>query len=251
MSSKAIVQKTHHPWTLEPSDAISLQKELADQVIREAMLGEVHTVAGVDASYRKPDLSGLSAEPGAGIARAAVVTLSFPDLEIVEYAVATRPITYPYVPGLLSFREAPAVLDAFEKLTVVPDLLIFDGHGIAHPRRMGIASHIGLLVDLPSIGCAKRRLRGHYEEPGRERGSFTYLTHKGETVGAVLRTRTDVKPVFVSIGHRVDLPTAIHYVLACGSGYKLPETTRWADKIAGGAIPPARQPKQPRLWEMK
>jgi deoxyribonuclease V len=239
MSSKAIVQTIHHPWTLEPSDAIALQKELADQVTREATLGEVHTVAGVDASYR------------AEIARAAVVTLSFPDLEIVEYAVATRPISYPYVPGLLSFREAPAVLDAFEKLTVVPDLLIFDGHGIAHPRRIGIASHIGLLVNLPSIGCAKRRLRGHYEEPGRERGSFTYLTHKGETVGAVLRTRTDVKPVFVSIGHRVDLPTAIHYVLACGGGYKLPETTRWADKIAGGATPPARQPQQPRLWEMK
>jgi deoxyribonuclease V len=231
-----MVRKMDHTWTLEPSDAIVLQKKLAGQVIREATMDEVHTVAGVDASYRE------------GIARAAVVTLSFPGLEIGEYAVATRPIDYPYVPGLLSFREAPAVLDAFEKLTFAPDLLIFDGHGIAHPRRIGIASHIGLVVDLPSIGCAKRRLRGHYEAPGRERGSFTYLTHKGETVGAVVRTRTDVKPVFVSIGHRVDLPTAIHYVLACGGGYKLPETTRWAHKIAGGATPPVRQLKQPRLW---
>ncbi len=234
----AIVQKINHPWTLEPSDAMAFQKKLAGQVIREATVDEVHTVAGVDASYRE------------NTARAAVVTLSFPDLEIVEYAVATRPIDYPYVPGLLSFREAPAVLDALEKLTFAPDLLIFDGHGIAHPRRIGIASHIGLVVDLPSIGCAKRRLRGQYEEPGHERGSFTYLTHKGETVGAVVRTRTDVKPVFVSIGHRVDLPTAIHYVLACGGGYKLPETTRWAHKIAGGATPPVRELKQPRLWEL-
>ena len=211
-----------HQWNVSPQQALALQEQLANQVIREAKLGLVTTVAGVDASYRD------------GLACAAVVTLSYPELEVTEYATATRPVEFPYAPGLLTFREGPAVLEALDKLTSPPDLLIFDGQGLAHPRRLGLASHIGLLVDIPSIGCAKSRLCGQYKTPGPERGRFTLLTDKGETIGAVVRTRARVKPVFVSIGHRVDLPTSINYVLDCCRGYRLPETTRWADRVARG-----------------
>jgi len=223
-----IIPKITHPWDLDPVSAIALQRELAAKVIRETAFGPVTTIAGVDASYRDC------------IARAAIVAFSFPGLDILEYVVAERPVDYPYVPGLLSFREAPAVLDALEKLSLAPDMLIFDGHGIAHPRRLGIASHIGLLVDLPSIGCAKKRLVGHYDEPARERGNFTYLHDDDETIGAVVRTRTGVKPVFVSTGHRISLDAAIDVVLVCGRGYRLPEPIRWADKIAGGVSPPSQ-----------
>ncbi len=227
----SISQKIFHPWDLDPAAAIALQRELAAKVIRKTAFGPVTTIAGVDASYRD------------GIARAAVVAFSFPGLDMLDYVIAERPVDYPYVPGLLSFREAPAVLDALEKLPLTPDLLIFDGHGIAHPRRLGIASHVGLLVDKPSIGCAKSRLVGRYEEPGRERGNYTYLHDAGtdgegnDIIGAVVRTRTGVKPVFVSIGHRISLDAAIDVVLVCGRGYRLPEPTRWADRIAGGQEP--------------
>jgi deoxyribonuclease V len=214
-----------HQWDVSPQQALALQEQLAKQVIRETKLGPVATVAGVDASYRD------------GLARAAVVTLSYPELEVIEYATATRPVEFPYVPGLLTFREGPAVLDALDKLTSTPDLLIFDGQGLAHPRRLGLASHIGLLVDIPSIGCAKSRLCGQHETPGAERGRFTLLIDQGETIGAVVRTRARVKPIFVSIGHRVDLPTSINYALNCCRGYRLPETTRWADRVARGEIP--------------
>lgn len=180
-----------------------MQKELAGQVIREQRLGPVNTVAGIDASFCEE------------MARAAVVVLIYPGLEIAEYATATRPVTFPYIPGLFTFREGPVVLDAMKKLSAPPDLLIFDGQGIAHPRNLGIASHIGLLVDLPAIGCAKTRLCGRHEAPGPERGSHAPLIYNGETVGAVLRTRTRVKPLFVSVGHRIDLPTCIEYVLDC------------------------------------
>jgi len=208
-------------WDLSPEEAIALQKQLAAQVIRAAQLGPVKTVAGIDASYKE------------GLAQAAVVILAYPELELIEYAVARRPVSFPYVPGLLSFREAPAVLDALEKLSARPDLLIFDGQGIAHPRRLGIASHLGLLVDLPAIGCAKSRLTGRYTEPGPKRGDFSPLIDRGETVGAALRTRPKTKPLFVSIGHRVDLPASIDYVLNCCRRYRLPETTRWAHRVAG------------------
>ncbi len=215
-----ITQKITHPWDLDPPAAIALQQELAARIIREIAFGAITTVAGVDASYCD------------GVTRAAIVVFSFPGMQKLEYVTAERAIDYPYVPGLLSFREAPAVLDALGKLPLTPDLLIFDGHGIAHPRHFGIASHIGLLVDKPSIGCGKKRLVGYYDEPARERGSYTYLHDDGEVIGAVVRTRTGVKPVFVSIGHRVNLPAAIDVVLICGRGYRLPEPTRWADKIA-------------------
>ena len=203
-----------------------MQKELAARVERRPRLGPVHRVAGIDV--------GLRGE----MARAAVVVLDLESLSPVDYAVATRPVTFPYIPGLLAFREGPVVLDALEQLSTLPDLLIFDGQGLAHPRRLGIASHIGLLADLPAIGCAKSRLCGQHEEPGEEPGSHTPLLDRGEVIGAVLRTRRGVKPVYVSIGHRVDLATSIRYVLACCRGYRLPETTRWAHRVAGGETPP-------------
>lgn len=224
-------------WDLSPAEAIELQKDLAGQVVHTSRLTPVATVAGIDVGLPR----------GGDVAQAAIVVLSFPDLELVDYATARRPVGFPYVPGLLSFREGPVILDALEKLATPPDLLIFDGQGLAHPRRLGIASHIGLIVDLPAIGCAKSRLCGQHEEPGRERGNYTPLIDRGETIGAVVRTRTGVKPVFVSIGHRIDLPTSIDYVLACCRGYRLPETTRWAHRIAGGETPPTARPEQPAL----
>jgi deoxyribonuclease V len=217
-----------HGWDLSPRAAIALQKQLAQQVTREVSCETVETVAGIDMSIRDD------------MGRAAVVVFSYPELEIINHSIATRKITSPYVPGLLSFREGPVVLDALENLATQPDLLVFDAQGIAHPRRLGLASHIGVLVDLPAIGCAKSRLCGQYEEPGPERGNYTFLTDHGETIGAVVRTRTNVKPVFVSVGHRIDLSTSIAYILNTGRGYRLPEPTRWAHQVAGGKIPPKR-----------
>jgi deoxyribonuclease V len=212
-------------WPRSPQAAVALQKELASQVVRQTRLGPVKVVAGLDAAF------------GSGQVRAAAAVLSYPELELMEYAIATRPVTFPYLPGLLSFREGPAVLEALAGLSRRPDLLIFDGHGLAHPRRFGLACHIGLLLDIPAIGCAKSRLCGRYEEPGPERGSSTLLRDGQEIIGAVVRTRPAVRPVFVSIGHRVDLATSRHYVLACCQGYRLPETTRWAHRLAGGKLP--------------
>jgi len=219
-----------HSWDLSPRAAIALQKELAARVIPESRFETINRVAGIDMSIRNE------------IGHAAVVVFHYPGLEVVEHATATRRLALPYIPGLLSFREGPVVLAALEKLTHPPDLLMFDGQGIAHPRRLGLASHIGVLVDLPAIGCAKSRLCGTYEEPGPERGDYTFLEDQGETVGAVVRTRTKVKPVFVSIGHRVDLSTSINYILTTGGGYRLPEPTRWAHHVANGKKPPGRRP---------
>jgi deoxyribonuclease V len=166
------------------------------------------------------------------MAKAAVVSLKYPSLEPLEQAISLRPVNFPYIPGLLSFREAPLILEAFEKLKQSPDLLIIDGHGIAHPRRFGIACHIGLLLDVPSIGCAKTLLLGEYDEPCPEQGGFSYLKDQEEIIGAVLRTRSNVKPVFVSIGHKVNLKDSIKFVLNCCCGYRLPETTRRADRLS-------------------
>jgi deoxyribonuclease V len=226
-----------HSWDLSPQEAFELQSELAMQVKRQLNLGPVHHVAGVDVSVRDD------------VARAAVVVLDWEGLKPVDYAIATRPATFPYIPGLLAFREGPVVLDALEQVSTQPDLLIFDGQGLAHPRRLGIASHIGLLVDMPSIGCAKSRLCGLHDEPGQQPGDYASLVDRGEVIGAVLRTRRGVKPVFVSVGHRVDLATSINYVLACCRGYRLPETTRWAHRVAGGEIPPT-QARQATLFDL-
>jgi deoxyribonuclease V len=200
-----------------------LQRELREQLRLQPDLGTVRRVAGVDVSFRK------------GQARAAAVVLAFPSLEPVDRAWVELPIAFPYIPGYLTFREGPAVLAAFERLTLWPDLVVFDGQGIAHPRRMGLAAHLGLFLDLPSIGCAKSRLCGTHDPPGSERGDWVPLYDSDEVIGAVLRSRSGTKPLYVSPGHRVDLPTAIHYVMACCSRYRLPETTRWAHRLAGEA----------------
>ena len=163
-----------------------------------------------------------------------MAVLDFPGLEAVEQSVVRLPTSFPYVPGLLSFREIPAVLAALERLIDLPDLILVDGQGYAHPRRFGIASHLGVLTDLPTIGVGKTRLLGYYDEPPEERGSWTPLRDKGEVIGAVLRTRERVKPLFISAGHRISLETAVAYVMRCTRRYRLPETTRRAHRLASG-----------------
>ena len=211
-----------HAWDVSPAEAMRIQRELRDKVSVENALGEVHLVAGLDVGI-KGDL-----------ARAAVVVLSYPGLEPLEQSLAEVPVSFPYIPGLLAFREGPAILAALEKLSTEPDLFIFDGQGLAHPRRMGIASHIGVIIDRPSIGCAKSRLWGTHREPGPQVGSRTHLYDRSEIIGAVVRTKDGVRPLYVSIGHKVDLETAINYVLSCCRGYRLPETTRYAHRVAAG-----------------
>jgi deoxyribonuclease V len=211
-----------HPWQVSTTEAKGIQQELREKISFRADFDEVRRVAGVDV--------GMEGE----VAKGAVVVLSYPALEPVEQSVAREPATMPYVPGLLAFREAPAILAACEKLTIEPDLFIFDGQGIAHPRRMGIASHVGVILDKPSIGCAKSRLWGKHHEPAAQAGSYVYLYDGEDVIGAVLRTRDNVNPVYVSIGHRIDLETAIEYVLGCCKKYKLPEPIRYAHRVASG-----------------
>ncbi len=213
-----------HAWPLTVEEAIAIQEQLRGEIITSDQLGTVQYVAGVDMGF----------ESAGTISRAAVAVLSFPDLQLQESAIARRPTSFPYVPGFLSFREIPAVLDALEKISTIPDLILCDGQGIAHPRRFGIACHLGLIVDIPTIGVAKSLLIGKHEEVAEERGSWQPLRHRSETIGAVLRTRARTKPLYVSGGHRVSLPTAIEYVLRCTPKYRLPETTRIADKLASG-----------------
>lgn len=215
-----------HEWPLTVEEAIAIQNQLQPEVITQDQLGEVQYVAGVDMGF----------EENYAISRAAVAVLSFPDLQLVEHAIAKRPTTFPYVPGFLSFREIPAVIDALEKVSRTPDLILCDGQGIAHPRRFGIACHLGVLADIPTIGVAKSLLVGKHDELPEEKGSWQPLRYKREVVGAVLRSRTGVKPLYVSPGQRISLPTAIDYVLRCTTKYRLPETTRLADKLASNRI---------------
>lgn len=210
---------------IKPAEAMALQETLASRVEREDRLGPVRTVCGVDVHY--------SAD--GGTAHAAAVLLSFPALEPRGNAFARKRVSFPYVPGLLSFRELPAALAALESLRSVPDLVLCDGQGIAHPRRCGFASHLGLLADLPCIGVAKRRLIGEHRSPPARRGDWTPLLDGDEPIGAVLRTRKGVKPVYVSIGHRVSLETAVRYVMACTTRYRLPEPLRSAHRLARSA----------------
>lgn len=211
-----------HGWDLTPKDAIALQTALRGRVVREDRIGVVRRIAGVDVGF----------EQDGRVTRAAVAVLEYPGLALAEQVVVRVATTFPYVPGLLSFREAPAVLAAFEKVRAAPDLILYDGQGIAHPRRFGIASHVGLLLDCPSIGVAKSRLVGAHKMPANRRGAWTPLRDAGEVIGAVLRTRAGVKPLYVSIGHRVSLETAVRWTLACVTRYRLPETTRWAHRLA-------------------
>ncbi|KOP26148.1 endonuclease V [Hapalosiphon sp. MRB220] len=212
-----------HAWTLTIEEAIAIQEEMQTEVITSDQLQQpVQYVAGVDMGF----------EADGTISRAAVAVLSFPDLKLQETSIARRPTSFPYIPGFLSFREIPAVLDALEKIKITPDLILCDGQGIAHPRRFGIACHLGVIIDIPTIGVAKSLLIGKHEELPDTRGSWQPLIHKDDIIGAVLRTRVGVKPVYVSSGHRISLPTAIDYVLRCTPKYRLPETTRIADKLA-------------------
>ena len=214
-----------HSWEVTPEEARSLQNKLRTQVVKTDRFGTIKTVAGVDIGLKKD------------IARASVVVLSFPELRIVDSVVTESPVRFPYIPGLLSFREIPPLLPAFDQLQTEPDLVIVDGQGIAHPRRFGLASHLGLVLDKPTIGCAKSRLWGRYEEPESEQGSYTYLTDKEEVIGAVVRTRKNVQVVYISIGHRISLDSARTWTLACCRGYRLPETTRYAHNAASSKIP--------------
>jgi deoxyribonuclease V len=211
-------------WPTGAREAIALQRSLRDRVIQHDELGPVRFVAGLDVGF----------EPNDKMVRAAVAVLSFPDLRMADQAVARRPATFPYIPGLLSFRELPALLDALDRLGQKPDLLLCDGQGYAHPRRFGLACHLGVLTGIPAVGAAKSRLIGAHDPLPAKRGSWRPLVDQGEVIGAVLRTRDGVAPVYVSIGHKVSLATAIHYVLACAPKYRLPETTRAAHRLASG-----------------
>ncbi|MET0100758.1 MAG: deoxyribonuclease V [Sedimenticola sp.] len=213
-----------HPWDVSPGEAREIQQQLRGRVITSDRLGKVRHVAGVDVGF----------EENGRISRAAVVLLSFPGLQPEASAIARRPTRFPYVPGLLSFREIPAVLDALEKLERLPDLLLCDGQGIAHPRRFGIACHLGLLTDIPAIGVAKSRLTGTHGELPPGKGSWVPLMDGDERIGAVLRSRSNVSPLYISPGHKISLETAIDYVLACTPKYRLPETTRRAHRLASG-----------------
>ena len=211
-----------HPWVKTASEAKVIQEQLRHQVITQDCLGKVQYVAGVDIGF----------EDNYAISKAAVAVLSFPELELVEQAIARIPTAFPYVPGYLSFREIPAILTAFPQLKITPDLILCDGQGYAHPRRFGLACHLGVLLDLPTIGVAKSLLTGKHEAVPTEKGNWQPLIDKKETIGVVLRSRTNVKPIYVSVGHKISLPTAIDYVMSCLTKYRLPETTRWADKLA-------------------
>jgi deoxyribonuclease V len=215
-----------HNWNVSTLEARVIQEKFASQISRECRVKAPLLIAGVDISVNRFDKTG----------RGAVVVLSYPSLEIVETSVVTDSVTFPYIPGLLSFREIPLLLAAFEKINNIPDLVMVDGQGIAHPRRMGIASHLGLVLNIPTIGCAKSRLCGQHDIPETKAGSYTELKDREEVIGAVLRTRDGVKPVYVSIGHMIDLPAAIHWVEACCRGYRLPEPTRLAHQAAGGYL---------------
>ncbi|NES99366.1 MAG: deoxyribonuclease V [Sphaerospermopsis sp. SIO1G1] len=212
-----------HPWPSTIEEATNIQETLRNKVILTDQIDEpIQYVAGVDMGFL---------EDGK-MCRAAVAVLSFPDLQVVETSLAYRPISFPYIPGFLSFREIPAIIDALEKIQTIPNIILCDGQGTAHPRRMGIACHLGITVDIPTIGVAKSWLIGKHEELPATRGSWQPLIHEDETIGAILRTRTDVKPLYISSGHRMSLETAIDYVLRCTPKYRLPETTRIADKLA-------------------
>ena len=233
-----------HSWQVNFTQARDMQRSLAAQVSRSGQVGSLRFIAGVD----------MSVDKAQGTATAAVVVLRYPELGVVEVKLVNGKLDFPYIPGLLSFRESPLILTACQGLAVTPELILVDGQGIAHPRRLGLASHLGLFLNTPTIGCAKSLLCGQYEEPGIEPGSYAEVVDKGDTIGAVLRTKPRVKPVYVSIGHKIDLENAIHWVLQCCRGYRLPEPSRLAHLAAGGSLKPGstaspREEQQRRLFE--
>ncbi len=215
-----------NPWRVSVTEAADIQRELRSRIQPAPInLDKVSYVAGADVSFSR----------GSDEIFAAVVILRYPDLTVVEEKTAMTLATFPYIPGFLTFREGPALVEAFKKIETVPDVVIFDGQGIAHPRRFGIASHMGVLLDLPSVGCAKTVLVGKYSDPGEARGSISPLVKDGDEIGVALRTRTRVSPVFVSIGHKIDLAGAIKTVLSCAPRYRLPEPVRMAHNLSNKA----------------
>jgi deoxyribonuclease V len=209
-----------HPWNVAYQEAVSIQNDLKKELILHdgSNIGPVNVIAGADISYSR----------GSDLFFAAVVLLSYPDMEPIATAHAVARVSFPYIPGLLSFREGPVLLKAFENLQQAPDLVIFDGQGIAHPRGVGLAAHLGMFLDIPAIGCAKSRLCGEHGEPGPYPGDHEYLLYQGQVIGTVLRTKARVRPVFVSPGHLISLERAREVTLKCCRGYRLPEPTRQA-----------------------
>jgi len=260
--------RTLHPWNVTPREAIGIQESLRGRVATECRVRAVRYVAGADITWEREeqrgplgrtarasradgghdadnsnyaDGRGCAGGGGCACARsyagtrgyAGIIVFRYPELDEVERVWAAAEAGFPYVPGLLSFRECPLLLTAFERLTISPDVILVDGHGLAHPRRIGIASHLGLLLDKPTIGCAKSRLVGAYREPALRRGSRTQLRDGGETVGMVVRTRDAVKPIFVSVGHLMDLKSAVALCLRCSDGFRIPKPTRLAHQFVG------------------
>lgn len=231
--------QTMHPWQVTTHEAIATQKRLRTQVITHNTVGEIRYIAGADISTTKDSSRAF----------AGVVVLSYPALEVVEELGIEDEVTFPYVPGLLAFREGPALIKAFEQLRTEPDVLVFDGQGLAHPRGMGIATHLGLVFDKPSIGCAKSLVFGRYQEPDQEKGTWAELRDPGgRVIGAAVRSKPKTTPIFVSIGHRLDLSTAVELLIDCTRGVRIPEPTRLAHNLItqlsrGGG----RKGEQPRL----
>jgi deoxyribonuclease V len=216
-----------HTWTTAPAEAVALQRELRSKVVADQPidLDAVRLVAGVDVSVKNDQ------------SQAAVVVATFPDFRPVETVLARRPTPFPYVPGLLSFREGPVLEEAFERLQIEPDVFLFDGMGIAHPRRIGIASHMGLWLGKPTVGCGKTLLCGRYAPLPDQKGAFAPLVDRGEVIGAAVRTRDAKQPVFISPGHLADIPTAVALTLRCAPKYRLPEPIRLAHRAAGAFEP--------------
>lgn len=215
-----------HGWNLSLNEATALQLKLAKRISRNDEFESVRYIAGID----------VSAERAKKMGTAAVVVVAFPELEPVEVALADGELDFPYIPGYLSFRETPVVLRAVEKLKITPDLVMVDGQGIAHPRRLGIASHLGLFVNVPTIGCAKSPLIGRYEMPLDKEGASCEVIDRGEVIATSLRTKAGSSPLFISVGHRISLKSSVSWVMKCLKGYRLPEPTRLAHLAAGGNL---------------
>lgn len=232
-------QRELHSWTLDPGEAAKIQSGLRERLVLKWDGRAVATIGGIDVDLEED------------VARAAIVVLRYPDLSPLEGVTADAPLVFPYVPGLLAFREGPAVLAAWDKLQTRPDLLMFDGQGIAHPRGIGIASQMGLWLECPSIGVAKSRLYGSHADPGPRRGDSTELfdeRDRSRVIGAVLRTRDRVNPLYISPGHLTDVLHSLEFVLKCCTGYRLPEPTRWAHKLGAGEKLPIDAGTQTRLF---
>ena len=214
--------KPLHPWNVSVKEAIRIQEVLKDKIILKKDFSKLKAIGGGDVAYSK----------NGNRLFGAIAVLSFPHMEVIDLATADEKITFPYMSGLLSFREGPILIKTFQRLRIKPDVMIFDGQGIAHPRRMGLASHMGLWLDLPSIGCAKTPLWGEFLNPGPLEGSFEWIGQKGKKIGAVLRTKEKVKPLFISPGHRIDLLTSIRLVLESCQGFRIPEPLRKAHQAS-------------------